>query len=196
MSPESFVQGCLAALILTCASLLATPQAHAATLGITYTLSGTPNITGITPTTLSLSGVNTGSFDQASLAANALWNPVSFAYTSQASLATGLLTGNFTLTLANGELLSGIVQEDLSTILASPTLTGSYPQTLTFTSGTGEFAGVSGTASGSGSIGLTGGSVSGAGTLSIPTAAAPEPASLELLATGLTLLTLRYRKHP
>lgn len=189
------VRVCTTAVSLGCALLAASLPARAGTIGITYALTGTPTITGITPTTVYLSGTNTGSFDEANSAVNAIWDPVTFAYTSQADIATGLLTGIFHLTLANGEMLSGIVNEDLSAILKSPTLTGGYTQELTFTGGTGEFAGVSGSASGTGYVGFGAGAVSGSGTLTAPGLLTPEPASFELLVGGVGFVAVRCRRR-
>jgi hypothetical protein len=167
---------CTFAVSLGGAALVATIPARAGTIAISYILSGTTTITGITATTAYLSGVNTGSLNTSNAAVNAVWNPVRFTYMSQADLASGLLTGAFNLTLANGEMLSGLINENLASILQSPTLTGSYPQVLTFTGGTGEFAGVSGSASGTGYVGVGGGTLSGSGTLTAPGVVTPEPA--------------------
>lgn len=195
MSLRRFLRGCTKPNLLPCALLVTSLPAFAGTIGISYTLSGTPTITGITATTVDLSGTNTGSFDQANPAANALWNPVSFTYASQADIASGLLTGTFSMTLADGDTLSGTVNEDLSAILSSPTLTGSYTQVLTFTGGTGEFAGASGSASGTGYESVSGGTASGTGALTISAVAAPEPASLELMLSGVGLLAAAYRRR-
>ncbi|GAC1422330.1 MAG: hypothetical protein NVSMB62_17940 [Acidobacteriaceae bacterium] len=175
--------------------LAASVPARAGTIGVTYALTGTPTITGITPTTVYLSGTNTGSFKQTNSALNAIWNPVTFTYKSQANIASGLLAGTFNLTLANGEMLSGIVNEDLSAILKSPSFTGSYTQVLTFTGGTGEFTGVSGSASGTGYAGFGAGTVSGSGTLTVPGMVTPEPASFELMLGGLGFVAVRCRRR-
>jgi hypothetical protein len=100
---------------------------------------------------------------------NAAWNPVSYSDQSVLDLTTNLLNGDFTLTFADGDTLTGTVFEDDSTIDSSPTQTGPFPQTLTFTGGAGEFAGASGSVSGNGFLGATDFTVSGSGTLNTST---------------------------
>jgi hypothetical protein len=178
-----------------CASLVATVSARADTINITYSLTGVGTVTGMTGTFLDLTGAFTGSVDQANPAENAVWNPVTYSDVSQANLSTGLLTGTFSITFANGEKLSGMLGEDVSAIISSPTGTGPFTQTLTFTAGTGEFAGVNGSASGTGFVGAVTGTVSGSGTLTASGLVTPEPGSIALMLSGLTLLALRYRRR-
>jgi hypothetical protein len=64
------------------------------------------------------------------------------------------MNGSFTLSFTDGQTLSGKVFEDNIAILASPTQTGPFTQTLTFTGGTGEFAGATGSLSGHGLHGV------------------------------------------
>jgi hypothetical protein len=104
-------------------------------------------------------------------------------------LTTGLLNGTFNLSFADGDMVFGNVFEDDSVIDASPSQTGPFPQTLTFTGGTGEFAGAAGSVSGLGFLGITNFTVSGSGVVNAP--AIPEPASLALILGGLALLAIR-----
>jgi hypothetical protein len=107
-------------------------------------------------------------------------------------LTTNLLNGNFTLTFADGDTLIGKIFEDDTAIDTSPSQTGPFPQTLTFTGGTGEFAGATGSVSGNGFLGTTNFTVSGSGTVNAP--AVPEPASATLLLGGLAILIVgRWR---
>lgn len=111
-----------------------------------------------------------------------------------ADLTTGLLNGTFTMTFEDGATLVGNVFEDVSAIITSPSQTGPYTQTLTFTGGTGEFAGATGSFSGNGFEGIIQGTVSGSGTVNAP--AIPEPGSLALAVLGITgLIVYRQRKR-
>jgi hypothetical protein len=186
---------CTAVVLLLCASLVASVPARAGTINITYSLTGVGTVTGMTSTTLDLTGAFTGSVDQANPAENAVWNPVTYNDVSQANLSTGILNGTFSIAFANGEILSGTVDENVSAIISSPTGTGPFTQTLTFTAGTGEFAGVSGSASGTGFVGAVTGTVSGSGILAAPGLVAPEPGSIALMLGGLTFIALRYRRR-
>ncbi len=185
---------CTTAMLLLCASLVASVPARAGTINITYSLTGMGTVTGMTSTTLDLTGAFTGSVDQANPAENAVWNPVTYNDVSQANLSTGLLTGTFSITFANGEMLSGMVGENVSAIISSPTGTGPFTQMLTFTAGTGEFAGVRGSASGTGFVGEVTGTVSGSGSLTAPALITPEPGSIALMLGGLTFMAVRYRR--
>jgi hypothetical protein len=178
-----------------CASLVASVPALAGTIDITYSLTGIGTVTGMTSTFLDLTGAFTGSIDQANPAQNAVWNPVTYSDVSQANLLTGLLTGTFSITFANGEMLSGMLGEDVSALISSPTGTGSFTQTLTFTAGTGEFAGVSGSASGTGLSGEVTTDVSGSGSLTAPALITPEPGSIAMTLGAGAFITLRYRRR-
>jgi hypothetical protein len=175
--------GIATASLFVIASIASIP-ARADTLGITYNFSGAevgapPVVIG---TTLFLSGTVTGgSVVTADPGLNALWNPVTFHDTCEADLLTGLLTGVFTFTFANGDTLDGSIFEDVSQVL--PTQSGPYSGTLTFAGGTGEFAGATGSGSIAGVIGAES-TAFGSGTV---TAAGitPEPASIALFGTGL-----------
>jgi MYXO-CTERM domain-containing protein len=99
-------------------------------------------------------------------------------------LTTGLNNGSFSMTFANGDMISGDLFEDDSAVLT--TNTGPFTQKLTFTGGTGGFAGATGSLSGGGLIGTTGFTTSGSGTLNAP--ATPEPAPAALVLGGFALL--------
>ena len=133
-------------------------------------------------TTLFLSGtVPGGSIVTADPGLNALWNPVTFHDTCEADLLTGLLTGVFIFTFADGDVLGGSIFEDVSQVL--PTGSGPFSGTVTFTGGTGEFAGASGYGSEAGVVGADS-TVSGSGTVTTM-GITPEPASIALFGTGL-----------
>src|ERR1700723_1927230 len=77
----------------------------------------------IIASTLFLSGtVPGGSIVTTDPGLSAVWNPVTFHDTCEADLLTGLLTGVFTFTFANGDTLSGSIFEDVSAVL--PTQSG------------------------------------------------------------------------
>ncbi len=181
--------------ILTTAALLAvivpaTP-AQAGSIAITYNLTGVGTVQSSTATTLTLVAQASGSVLSGNANLNAAWNPVAYSDVSVLDLTTSLLNGNFTLSFANGDVLFGKVFEDDSAIDASPSQTGPFPQTLTFTGGTGEFAGAAGSVSGLGFLGTTNFTVSGSGVVDAP--AIPEPASLALVLGGLAFLIVRSR---
>jgi hypothetical protein len=195
MPLRTLLKMCATVMLLLCASLVASVPARAGTINITYSLTGVGTVTGMTSTFLDLTGAFAGSVDQTNPAENAVWNPVTYNDVSQANLSTGLLNGMFSITFANGEMLSGMVAEDVSALISSPDGTGPYTQTLTFTAGTGEFAGVSGSASGTAFEGEVRATVSGSGTLTAPGLVTPEPGSIALMLDGLTLIALRYRRR-
>jgi hypothetical protein len=170
----------------------ATP-AHAASIPVTYSLAGVGTVESGTDTTLTLVAEANGSILSTDPALNAAWNPITYSDQSVLDLTTGLLTGNFTILFQDGDTLVGSVFEDDSVVDASPTQTGPFPQTLTFTGGTGEFAGATGSVSGTGFLGTTSFAVSGSGTLDTP--AVPEPEPLALIIGGLVFITARARRH-
>jgi hypothetical protein len=178
--------GIARASLFVIASIASIP-ARADTIGITYNFSGAevgapPVVIG---TTLFLSGTVTGgSVVTADPGLNALWNPVTFHDTCEADLLTGLLTGVFTFTFANGDTLAGSIFEDVSQVL--PTQSGPYSGTLTFTGGTGEFAGATGSGLIAGVIGAES-TAFGSGTVTA-VGITPEPASIALFGTGLLWL--------
>ncbi len=165
---------------------------QAATIGISYSLTG--GLTGppvMSGSTLILDALDTGSIISGNPGLNALWNPVTFRDHSVVDLTTGLLNGSFTITFANGNLLSGNLFEDVSALVA--TGMGPFTQRLTFTGGTGIFAGASGSASGGGVGGPTS-FASGSGTLSAPGIPTPEPASFALIFGGLVVMVVSRKR--
>src|SRR5579872_551572 len=131
MPLRTLLKICTTVMLLLCTSLVASVPVRAATINITYSLTGMGTVTGMTSTSLDLTGAFTGSVDQANTAENAVWNPVTYNDVSQANLSTGLLNGTFSITFANGEMLSGMVGENVSAIISSPTGTGPFTQMLT-----------------------------------------------------------------
>ena len=91
------------------------------------------------------------------------------------------------------DTLTGTDLEDDTAIDTSPTQTGAFPQTLTFTGGTGEFAGATRICFGKRVPGNHGLTVSGSGTLDA--LGAPEPGSAALLLGGLALLIVQCRSR-
>jgi hypothetical protein len=175
--------GARTASLVILASIASIP-ARADTVGITYSFSGLQETTPpvVIGTTLFLDGLATGgSFLSGNPELNAIWNPVTFHDTCEADLTTGILTGVFTMTFANSDTLSGNLVEDVSAVL--PTNSGPFSGTLTFTGGTGEFAGATGSGSVAGVVGADS-TVFGSGTVTA-TGITPEPSSLALFGTGL-----------
>ncbi|MGC2660347.1 MAG: PEP-CTERM sorting domain-containing protein [Bryobacteraceae bacterium] len=158
--------------------------ARADSIAITYSLTGTGTVLSSTDTTLTLEAQASAALLSGDAGLNAAWNPVTYSDQSVLDFTTSLLNGNFTLSLASGDTLTGNVFEDQSAIDAI-TGTGPFTQTLTFTGGTGEFADATGSVSGNGFLGTTDFTVSGSGTVDAP--AAPEPSSLALIFGGLGL---------
>lgn len=181
-----------AACLLT--ACIASVSAQAATISISYSLSGGP--TGppvVSGTTLILDGLFTGSILSGNPALDAVWNPVTYTDHSLADLTTGLLNGAFNMTFADGDMLSGNVFEEVSALLATGG-TGPFTQTFTFTGGTGEFAGATGSTSGGGLATNTGTTISGSGTLTAAGVGAPEPASVALILGGLAVIVAKGRR--
>ena len=124
-------------------------------------------------------------------AVNAFWNPVTFRAHSIVDLTTGLNNGTFSMLFANGDMLQGTLFEDDSGSASSGS--GAAPQTLTFTSGTGQFEGATGMLSGLFVIGSNGFTTSGTGALTAPQVFAPEPASTTLLLCGCIVVAARRK---
>ena len=159
---------------------------QAGSIPVTYAFGGTATVAGSTNTTLTLEADAVGSFLSGSPALNASWNPITYSDLSVLDLNTGLLNGAFTFVFEDGDTLVGKVSENDSAVDASPSQTGPFSQTLTFTGGTGEFTGATGSVSGEGFVGTTDFSVSGSGFVNV--VATPEPESGTLLLGGLALL--------
>jgi len=165
-------------------------QARGATIPVTYSFVGGP--TGppvMIGATLILDGFFTGSVLSGNPSLNAVWNPVSYSDHSVIDLTTGLLNGTFMMTFASGNMLLGNLFEDVSQVVAIGA-GGAFTQIFTFTGGTGEFAGATGSLSGTGLAG-TDGSASGSGTIN--TSAIPEPASATLFLSGMSFVLVALR---
>ena len=170
----------------TLCALTALPgTTQAATISITYSYAGTqaapPVVSG---TTATADHLLSGSFLSGNPGLNAALNPVTGQDHDTINLTTGILDGSVSFLFANGEKLSGnqhVVGLN----------TSSQMQTLTFTGGTGEFAGATGSASGIASLTSTGYMTSGSGVIN--TSAVPEPASATLFFAGLALLMIKWR---
>ena len=168
-------------------------QVKGATIPVTYNfvaggLTGPPVMMG---TTLIVDGFFTGSVLSGDPSLNAVWNPVTYSDHGVIDLTTGLLNGTFTMTFANGNMLLGNLFEDVSQVIPTGGTGGAFTQTFTFTSGTGEFAGATGSLSGAGVAGI-GGSASGSGTINA--SAIPEPASAALFLSGMAMILVVLRR--
>ncbi len=168
---------------------IASISAQAGTIGITYSnagaLTGDPVLNG---TILTLDALANGSIRSGNPALNAVWNPVTFHTHDFLDITTGLDNGTVRITFANGDILSGNLFESDSAALLT-TNVGPFTQILTFTGGTGEFAGASGSVSGVGLVAPDGGfTTSGSGTLTAAGVSAPEPASAALILGGLLVM--------
>jgi hypothetical protein len=141
-------------------------------------------------TTLVVDGLFTGSVLSSDPGLNTVWNPVTYTDHSVIDLTTGLLNGSFTMTFADGNTLSGNLFEDVSEVVATGGTGGAFTQIFTFTGGTGEFAGATGSLSGTGVAGI-GGSASGSGTINAT--AIPEPGSSVLFLSGMSVIFLLWR---
>jgi hypothetical protein len=173
------------------ATLTAAISMRADSIPLSYSLTGNGTVIASTDTTLTLNTEAGGSILSNDSALNTAWNPVSYSELCVLDFTTNLLQGAFTITLQNGDTLTGTDLEDDSVVDASPTQTGPFSQTLTFTGGTGEFADATGSVSGIGYLGTTEFTVMGTG--AINTASAPEPVTVVLFVAGLLVLFLRSR---
>jgi hypothetical protein len=141
--------------------------------------------------TLIIDGLFTGSVVSGNPTLDTVWNPVTYSDHSVIDLTTGLLNGSVTMTFANGNMLFGNLFEDVSQVIPTGGTGGAFTQMFTFTGGTGEFAGATGSLSGAGMAGI-GGSESGSGTIII--SAIPEPASAALFLSGMVMTLLMLRR--
>lgn len=175
--------------------LIPSIPAQAGTVSVTYSFTGgltsAPVING---NFLTVDGIGTGSVDEFDPAVNAIWNPVTLDTFDDVNLNTGINNGTFTMTFANGDTVTGTLYEN-DQLVNINTATGPITQTLTFTSGTGMFAGISGSTNSTGSL-LNGAySLTGSGSLTAPALVTPEPQSLLMAFGGLALFTTRLRKR-
>jgi hypothetical protein len=166
-------------------------RADANVIPITYSFTGGPTAPPVMMgSTLIIDGFQAGSILSANPGLNAIWNPVTYTDHSVVDLTTGLLNGTVIMTFADGNMLFGNLFEDVTQVVAMGG-TGPFTQILTFTGGTGEFAGATGSVSGAGVAGNPGTS-SGSGTLNAP--AIPEPASAALFLGGMTVMLVGLRR--
>jgi hypothetical protein len=162
-------------------------EANAATIPVTYSLTGAGSSVPISVgTTLTFDSISTISI----LSSNTNLNAVTGADHNVVDFATGLNNATFTWTFADGNKLFGTLLEDVSQLDA--TGAGPFTQTFTFTGGTSEFAGTTGSFSGAGVGTASGFTSSGRGTINAP--AVPEPASSALFAGGLAVLLIAVRR--
>lgn len=160
------------------------------------------NLTGapVTPlvmtgTTVTFESAATGSILSNDPGLSTGWNPVMFHCYDAIDLTTALDNAIFTLTFANGDTLFGSLVDDDSTVLA--TFTGPYTAIMTFTGGTGEFLGATGSILGGGFIAGSGFTLSGSGTVTAPglVATTSEPSTWLLSLSGMCgLIALSLRK--
>ena len=109
--------GVTTACLLLIASI-ASISARADTIGITYSNAGAltapPVLNG---TILTLDALANGSIISGNPALNAIWNPVTFHMHDFLDITTGLDNGIFSITFANGDILSGDLFEVASAAL-------------------------------------------------------------------------------
>ena len=186
--------GSIAMSLLGALLVLGVP-AQAGTVAITYSFTG-----GLTaPPDLQADGLHlqasaTGSVDEFNPVVNAAWNPVTFDTKDTLDLSTGLDNGIFTWSFANGDTLTGTMFED-DTTMNFATNTGPFLQNLTFTGGTGAFAGVPQDHFGQRVADRPTFTITGSGTLTAPgLTAISEPGSMPLMVGGLLAMFLRYRR--
>jgi hypothetical protein len=166
-------------------------RATANVIPISYSFTGGPTAPPVMEgMTLIIEGFQSGSILSPDPGLNAIWNPVTYTDHSVVDLTTGLLNGTVIMTFADGNMLFGNLFEDVTQVVAMGG-TGPFTQMLTFTGGTGEFAGAAGSVSGVGVAGNPGTS-SGSGTLNVP--AIPEPASAALFLGGMAVMLVALRQ--
>jgi hypothetical protein len=178
------------ALLIALLTVPAFNSAEGASIPITYSLAGTGTVVDATSTTLTLEAQADATFLSGDANLDAAWNPADYSDHAILDLTNSLLNGTFTLVFADGDTLTGNVFEDQSAIDASQT--GPFTQILTFTGGTGEFDGATGSLSGDGFLGTTDFTVSGNGAVNISTT--PEPATIALIFTGSVAVIIGARR--
>ena len=168
---------------------IASISAQAATIGITYSvdaiaLTAPPVLNG---TLLTLDALWHSSIISGNPALDTTWNPVTFHTRDFLDITTGISTGIFDFKFANGSTLSGNFLEVQSAEFLA-TQMGSFTNMFTFTGGTGQFVGASGSISGGGLVRPDGFTVGGSGTLTAAGLPTPEPASAALIVGGLLVM--------
>ena len=176
VNSRTFLPSVACALALTfCAAI----SAHAATINVTYALSGSSIGDPLNPP---LIGTATGSLLPLG---NVTWSDQIFP-----NLATGAGDGTFTMTFTDGDTLFGTAhyQGDFSTFPIVP-----FTQLLTVTGGTGALLLYHGTLTGLEISDQSNGMFTSSGSGTLDTT--PEPASIALLGTGLAALAAGLRKR-
>jgi hypothetical protein len=190
ISMQRKIVGLFVGIATTClfASLASVPV-QADTVGFAYSFAGADAPPVQSGTTLIIEGSATGSFQTHDTILDAVWNPVTFQDHCIVDLTTGLLNGTINFAFADGAELFGNEFEDVHELIATNGQ-GAFTGALTFTGGTAEFAGATGSVSLAGLGTSTGFTESGNGNLSASAvSAAPEPASILLFFGGLLMLT-------
>jgi len=160
-------------------------EANAATIPVTYSLSGAISSIPVSAgTTLTFDSNSALTVLSGNASLNTVWNPVTGADHNVVDFTTGQNNGTFTWRFADGSNLFGTLLEDVSRLDQAGA--GPFTQTFTFTGGTGEFAGASGSVSGAGVGTESGFTSSGSGTIIAP--AVPEPTTAALFVGGLAVL--------
>lgn len=169
-------------------------SAQAGTINLTYSDTGALTAPPVftPPSSLSLNALAIGSIFSGNPALDSIWNPVVFSTQDVLDVITGFDNGTFSLLFADGSTLSGNLSEVDSAELLATNL-GSFTQIFTFTGGTGEFLGASGSLSGSGIVGPDTFTGSGSGTLTAAGISTPEPASAALIFSGLVVMVARRK---
>ena len=172
---------------------IASMPARAGTVGVTFSFAGTevgpPVQSGAT---LIIDNSATGSFLTYDPALNAIWNPVTFTLHCVLDLNTGFINGTSTFTFADGAKLFGNEFEDVRALVTTGGI-GPFTEIYTFTGGTGEFAGATGSVSGMGIGTASGFTDSGSGALAAAGISTPEPASIALIFGGLFVMAARRK---